>query len=67
MKRLRLFILKISLTKEEIRFIDSALYTAEQTYKNNYNNIKSASYQSPILQINIPKLVRIREMFDGLL
>jgi hypothetical protein len=62
--KFKILLLKLALTKKERQFISSGLISGEERYRDRYNDIKCESYKSKILKNNIPKLVRIREIFE---
>lgn len=64
MSKLKILLLKIVLTKKERQFIFSGLMSGEERYIDRYNDIHCESYHSEILKNNIPKLVKIKEMFE---
>lgn len=67
--KIKMFLLKSLLSNEQRKFITSALYTAEQTYRDKYNNLcdEESAITKESLRRNIPKLVDIRTMFEKLI
>jgi len=63
MKKLKILLLKLALTKEERQFAYSALRSGEERYRDRYNNINCDSYHSEELKRNIPKLAKIIDLF----
>lgn len=63
MKKLKILLLKFALTKEERQFVCSALRSAEERYRERYNDINCESYKSIELAKNIPKLTNIIALF----
>jgi hypothetical protein len=64
MSKIKILLLKIALTKKERQFIFSGLMSGEERYRDRYNDIHCESYKSEVLKNNIPKLVKIKEMFE---